>query len=439
MKKVPAAEVASALEASEGPLPPAIQKALGELVGAAREGLLALSVGVGLGVVHELMELEVDEVVGPKGKHNRDRVAVRHGHEDGSMTLGGRRVPVRRPRVRSADDERELPVQSYGYFADRDPLTRAVMDRVLTGVSTRKFARVGEPVGADVEQSSTATSKSTVSELFIERTRTALGELMSRRLDDVRLAVMMLDALEIADRTHVVALGISTEGVKIPLGLWEGSTENATLARTLLADLVDRGLDPEQAILFVIDGAKALRRAIKDVFGEHALVHRCHRHKERNVTDLLPERDRPVILARIRGAWALTDADLAEQRLELLASELDRTWPDAAGSLREGMHDTLTLMRLGITGNLAKTLASTNPCESMIEIVRYTQRNVKRWHDGDMRKRWTAAGMLVAEQQFRRIIGYRDLAKLVIAVERHATPAAPNELPRQEVAQPVTV
>jgi len=439
MKKVPAAEVASALEASEGPLPPAIQKALGELVGAAREGLLALSVGVGLGVVHELMELEVDEVVGPKGKHNRDRVAVRHGHEDGSMTLGGRRVPVRRPRVRSADDERELPVQSYGYFADRDPLTRAVMDRVLTGVSTRKFARVGEPVGADVEQSATATSKSTVSELFIERTRTALGELMSRRLDDVRLAVMMLDALEIADRTHVVALGISTEGVKIPLGLWEGSTENATLARTLLADLVDRGLDPEQAILFVIDGGKALRRAIKDVFGEHALVHRCHRHKERNVTDLLPERDRPVILARIRGAWALTDADLAEQRLELLASELDRTWPDAAGSLREGMHDTLTLMRLGITGNLAKTLASTNPCESMIEIVRYTQRNVKRWHDGDMRKRWTAAGMLVAEQQFRRIIGYRDLAKLVIAVERHATPAAPNELPRQEVAQPVTV
>ncbi len=178
--------------------------------------------------------------------------------------------------------------------------------------------------------------KSTVSEMFIERTRTALGELMSRRLDDVRLAVMMLDGMEIAERTHVVALGISTEGVKIPLGLWEGSTENATLARTLLADLVDRGLDPEQAILFVIDGGKALRRAIKDVFGEHALVHRCHRHKERNVTDLLPERDRPAILAKIRGAWALKDADLAEQRLEQLASELERTWPDAAGSLREG-------------------------------------------------------------------------------------------------------
>lgn len=297
MRKVPAPKVVTTLEASESPLPAQIQEALGELVGAAREGLLARSVGVGLGVVHELMELEVTEVVGPRGRHDPDRTSKRHGHEDGSMTLGGRRVKVSRPRVRTADDEHELPVRSYEHFADRDPLTRAVMDRMLAGVSTRKFARVGEPVGDEVEASSSSTSKTSVSELFVERTRTALGELMSRRLDDVRLAVMMLDGLEIAERTHVAALGISTDGVKIPLGLWEGSTENATLARTLLADLVDRGLDPDQAIMFVIDGAKALRRAIKDVFGEHALVHRCHRHKERNVCDLLsdhaPMRVRP--------------------------------------------------------------------------------------------------------------------------------------------------
>jgi putative transposase len=234
-------------------------------------------VSVGLGVVHSLMEAEVDEVVGPKGKWNPDRTAKRHGHERGSMTLG--RWSARRGQPAADAHEHELPVQTYEYFADRDPLTRAVIDRMLAGVSTRKFVRVGEPVGEEVEQGASATSKSTVSELFIERTGTALGELMSRRLDDVRLAVMMLDGMEIADRTHVVALGISTEGVKIPLGLWEGSTENATLASTLLADLVDRGLDPEQAILFVIDGGKAIRRAIKDVFGEHALVHRCHRHK----------------------------------------------------------------------------------------------------------------------------------------------------------------
>jgi putative transposase len=439
MKKVSGPKVVTTLEPSESPLPAEIQEALGELVGAAREGLLALSVGLGLGVVHELMEREVAEVVGAKGRHDPDRTAKRHGHERGSMTLGGRRVPVSRPRMRTADDRHELPVTSYEYFADRDPLTRAVMDRMLAGVSTRKYQVVGEPIGEEVEQEGRSTSKSTVSELFIERTRTALGELMARRLDDVRLAVMMLDGLEIADRTHVVALGISTDGVKIPLGLWEGSTENATLVSMLLADLVDRGLDPGQAILFVIDGGKALRKAIRDVFGEHALVHRCHRHKERNVTDLLPERDRPQVLVRIRGAWALTDHHLARERLELLASELDRTWPDAAASLREGMDDTLTLMRLGITGQLSKTLSSTNPCESMIEIVRYTQRNVKRWQDGDMRKRWTAAGMLVAEQQFRRIIGYRDLAKLVIAIERHALLVAEKNRDRQESREPVTV
>jgi len=421
MKKVSGPEVVSAVEASEMPLPAEIQETLGELVGAAREGLLALSVGVGLRVVHELMESEVAEVVGPRGKWNADRVASRHGHEDGSMTLGGRRVPVSRPRVRSVDGK-ELPVASYEYFAARDPLQRAVMDRMLAGVSTRKFARVGEPVGEAVEQTASAKRKSTVSEMFIEKTRTALGELMARRLDDMRLAVMMLDGLEIAGRVHVVALGISTDGVKVPLGLWEGSTENATLARSLLADLVDRGLDPAQAILFVLDGGKALRRAIKDVFGETALVHRCHRHKERNVLDLLPERDRPRILARIRGAWALTDAAEAETQLERLASELDRTWPDAAASLREGLPETVTLMGLGITGRLAKTLSSTNPIESMIEIVRHTQRNVKRWQDGDMRKRWTAAGMLQAEGQFRRIVGYSDLAKLVTAIEhRHLT------------------
>ncbi len=188
---------------------------------------------------------------------------------------------------------------------------------------------------------------------------------------------MIIDGLDVADRCHVVALGITTEGVKIPLGLWEGSTENATLARNLLSDLVDRGLDPEQGILFVIDGAKALRKAIRDVFGQRAPVQRCQRHKERNVTDQLPERDRPTIRGRLRAACALPDHELARSRLELLAVELDASWPDAARSLRERLEQTITLTRLGISGPLTKTLASTNPCESMIEIVRHTQRNVK--------------------------------------------------------------
>jgi putative transposase len=435
MKKVSDPQVGTPAGAAEMPLPAEIQEALGELVGSAREGLLALSVGAGLSLVSRLMEREVELLAGPKGSHDPDRVAKRHGHEQGSVTLGGRRVTIRRPRVRSADDEHELPLATYEYFAARDPLATVVMDRMLAGVSTRRYARVGEPVGQEVEREASATSRSTVSELFVASTRTALGELMARRLDDVRLAVMMIDGMEIAERTHVVALGIATDGVKIPLGLWEGSTENATVARELLADLVERGLDPEQAILFVIDGGKALRRAIKDVFGEHALVHRCHRHKDRNVTDHLPEDERDRIRMRIRQAWALTNHRQARDRLHQLVAELDRTWPDAARSLREGLEETLTLTRLGVTGQLAKTLSSTNPCESMIEIVRRTQRNVKRWRNGDMRKRWTAAGMLEAERQFRRIIGYRDLATLVIAIERHTLRAnadKPSTPPTEE-------
>jgi putative transposase len=215
-----------------------------------------------------------------------------------------------------------------------------------------------------------------VSRTFVERTRFALAELMSRQLADLRLAVMMLDGLELKGRMMIVVLGITTEGVKIPLGLWEGSTENATVATALLSDLVERGLDPEQGMLFVIDGSKALRKAIRSVFGE-APVQRCIRHKERNVMHHLPERDRPPIKATLRRAWAETEYDRALEQLTRLADELDHTHPGAAGSLREGMPETLTVTRLRIKGKLKRTLESTNPCESMIDSVRLTQRNVK--------------------------------------------------------------
>ena len=403
--------------ASELALPPRVQEALGRLVGSAKEGLLALSVGVGLGVLAELMEEEVVEVVGVKGKHDSERLAVRHGRESGEVTLGGRRVAVERPRVRSADGRSELPLHTYAHFADRDLLSRVVLERMLAGVSTRRYRRTQDPVGSEVERAARSTSRSAVSRTFVERTRRSLGELMSRRLDDLRLAVMMIDGLDLQGRTNVVALGITTEGVKIPLGLWEGSTENATVATALLSDLVERGLDPAQGTLFVIDGAKALRKAIRNVFGD-APVQRCLRHKERNVIDHLPERDRPSVQQRLRRAWALDDHARALEQLRLLARELDRSYPGAAGSLREGMDETLTLTRLGVHGSLKRTLESTNPCESMIEIVRRTQRNVKRWSSGEMALRWTAAGMLEAERQFRKIFGYRNLATLVVAIER---------------------
>ena len=221
------------MPASEAVLPLGVQEALGQLVGAAKEGLLALSVGVGLGVLAELMGEEVEEVVGPKGKHDVDRSAVRHGHEVGEVTLGGRRVAVERPRVRSADGRSELPLQTYAHFADRDPLTKAVLERMLAGVSTRRYRRTQEPVGEQVEAEARSTSKSAVSRQFVARTREKLEALMHRRLDDVRLAVLMVDGVDLKGRTNVVALGISTDGVKIPLGLWEGSTENATVATAL--------------------------------------------------------------------------------------------------------------------------------------------------------------------------------------------------------------
>jgi len=422
----------------EAVLPERVQEALGELVGAAKEGLLALSVGVGLGVLTELMKEEVADVVGPKGKHNAERAAVRHGHEDGSVTLGGRRVDVRRPRMRTANGEAELPLGTYEHFADRDPLGRVVLERMLAGVSTRRYRRTQEPVGQEVEVRARSTSKSAVSRTFVERTRTALGELMARQLGDLRLAVMMLDGLELKGRMMIVALGITTEGVKIPLGLWEGSTENTTVATALLSDLVERGLDPEQGMLFVLDGSKAIRKAVRSVFGE-VPVQRCLWHKERNVLGHLPERDRPPVKARLRRAWRETDYGRALDQLTKLADELEHTHPGAAGSLREGMQETLTVIRFGIKGKLRRTLESTNPCESMIDTVRTTQRNVKHWSSGEMGLRWTAAGMLEAEKQFRKIIGYTQLPQLAVAIERRLHLLPLNSATTQDAAIAVTV
>jgi transposase-like protein len=378
---------------------------------------LALSVSVGLGVLWELLEEEVDQVVGPKGKWNRDRAAVSHGHEDGEVTLGGRRVGVKRPRARTADGESEVPLVTYDHFADRDQLADVVQERMLAGVCTRKYRRSQEPVGEEVVAAERSTSKSTVSRTFVQRTRDQLWKLMNRPLADLRLAVMMLDGIELHGRVNIVALGITTEGEKLALGLWDGSTENATVAAALLADLVDRGLDVEQGMLFVIDGSKALRKAIRQVFGNDVPVQRCVQHKERNVIDHLPERDRGAVKARLRRAWAETDHDRAIEQLNALAIELDRAHPGAAASLREGMEETLAVIRLGITGKLKQTLQSTNPIESMISTVRVIDRNVKHWSSGDMCLRWTAAGMLEAESRFRKVPGYRGLANLAVAIE----------------------
>ena len=309
---------------------------------------------------------------------------------------------------------------------------------MLAGVSTRRFSRTREPVGQDVVDAERSASKSAVSREFVGRTGEHLRALMSRSLGDVRLAALMLDGLELKGRCCVVALGVTTDGVKVPLGLWDGSTENKRVCVELLADLVDRGLDCDQGVLVVLDGGKALRAAVDAVFGP-VPVQRCVRHKERNVLDHLPERDRPGVKRKLRAAWKLTDHEAAIDRLQALAGELEHSHPGAASSLREGLAETVTLQRLGVHEQLCKTLSSTNPIESMIGICRATSRNVKRWQNGDMCLRWTAAGMLEAEAQFRKIIGYKHLAALALGVERDvAAGRATTSHPTAPPADPTT-
>ena len=243
-----------------------------------------------------------------------------------------------------------MPLATYEHFASRDPLTALVLEQMLAGVSTRRLARTREPVGEEVTAVERSASKSANSRAFIARTQESLDALMARRLDDVRLAVLMLDGIDLKGRTNVVALGITTDGGKLPLGLWEGSTENAAVATALLADLVDRGLDVEQGVLVVLDGGKALRKAVNQVLGAHTPVQRCTRHKERNVLDLLPDRDRDRVKARLRDAWATADHATAQGQLESLARELEHPHPGAAASLREGLVETLTVQRLGVSG-----------------------------------------------------------------------------------------
>ena len=352
-------------------LPAGVQDALGELVVDARQGLLALSVGVGLRVLHDLLELEVEALVGPRGKHNPDRAAVRHGHEHGEVTLGGRRVTASRPRVRAVDGSGEVELRTYAH-----PLSGVILEQLLAGVSTRRFVRTREPVGERATGGERSVSKSAVSRAFVSRTRDQLKALMSRDLADLRIAVLMIDGIDLKGRTHVVALGITTEGEKLALGLWDGSTENTAVAQALLADLVDRGLDTEQGVLVVIDGAKALRKAVRIVLGEHTPVQRCIRHKERNVLDLIPDQDRETVKRRLRAAWAQRTHKSAIRKLNLLADELAHTHPGASNSLREGLEETVTAIRLGARGKLKNTLQSTNPCESMIECIRRSASNV---------------------------------------------------------------
>jgi putative transposase len=399
-------------------VPEQVSVAMNEIAADMREGLLALAVGAGLQVMQQLMEADVTAACGPRGKHDPDRTATRHGTERGSVTLGGRRVPIGRPRVRATDGTGELPVPAYEVFNGTELLGRMAMERMLAGVSTRRYPVALEPVGAEVTAESKSTSKSAVSRKFVAMTETALGDLLATDLSGLDLVALMIDGVHFADHLCVVALGIDIDGTKHPLALVEGSTENTTLVRGLLVGLRERGLDVTKPILAVLDGAKALAGAVKEVF-DQPVIGRCQLHKLRNVRDHLPEKMRGPVEKRMRAAYRADSALEAEALLTALARELDRTHPGAAASLREGMDETLTVLRLGVPPTLARTLRSTNAIESMISICREHAKNVKRWRDGQMALRWCAAGMVEASQQFRRVNGHLHLAALRTELERH--------------------
>jgi putative transposase len=345
---------------------------------------------------------------------------MRHGSQPGMVTLGGRRLGMRRPRVRSVDgeDAHEVPLESYRAFAETDLLAEGIVARMLAGLSTRRYTAGLEPVGSQVEQAASGTSKSAVPRRFVQATAERLAELLARRLDQERWLVVFLDGFGMGEHLVVGALGVTADGTKVPLGVAEGTTDNKAVCTRLVADLADRGLGASRGVLFVIDGGKALERAIRSVFGAKALIQRCRRHKERNVTDHLPEAERSLVQRRLRATWANPDPDQAKTELEQLARSLDRQRPGAAASLREGLAETLTVTRLGVGGKLLQTVESTNPIESMIEIVRDHAGRVKRWSSGEMALRWAAAGMLAAEGQFRRVKGYQELPQLALALER---------------------
>ncbi len=415
-KKLPVVTVAERDEAARlADLPAEATVALQDLAGAIKDGLMAFCCSAGLAVVAELMEAEITETVGLKGHHDPERVATRNGSAPGSVVLGGRTVPLRRPRATKTEGG-EVHLDSYAAFNDRDLLSQLAVERMLAGVATRRHALVAEPIGEALEDVARGDSRSAISRRFVAATKEKLAELLASDLSVHEAAVLMIDGIMFHECCCVVALLITADGTKIPVGVWEGDTENGTVVKHLLADLVARGLRYEPGLLLVIDGGKALAAGIKRVFGKHALVQRCVLHKRRDVADYLAPELARRIDRQLAGAFGDCDPARGLKVATGLAVQLEREHPSAAASLREGLDDMFTVRRLGASDRLARSLSCTNAIESMISTVRLVSSDVKRWRDPAMVRRWVGTGMIEAQRSFRRIKGCRDMKALVDAV-----------------------
>jgi putative transposase len=380
---------------------------LAEIVGLLQDGVGHLLREAGLSLMSLVMEEEVRHVAGERHEQHAARMAHRWGKEDGYCVVDGQKVPIKRTRLRNKQN-REQRLGSYELFQRSGPLQKGVWDKMMRGLSTRNY-------GAVVKQFQQAygIEKSAVSENFIEASREKVKQLMERPLGELRLCAILIDGTPFKDRQMIVALGIGCDGSKTVLGLREGATENATVVSTLLSDLIERGLDFSTPRLYILDGGKALHSAVKRHGGEAALIQRCQVHKKRNVVDHLPDEYKSDVRRKMQNAYAMVDYDDAKRALERLHRELLEMNPSAARSLEEGMEETLTVHKLRVPDQLRRTLSSTNVIESAFSIVETVCRNVKRWRAGDQIERWVGSGLLVAERQFRKVIGYRQIPQLL--------------------------
>jgi len=373
-----------------------------------QEGLHRFGVTLGLEVAALMMKDEVERLCGSRYEHPPERHATRHGQQRGAITIAGQKIGMMRPRVRSTRANREVPLEVYGLARREEAMPAAVLARMVRGVSCRDYEGVIESAAEGF-----GVKRSSVSRAFTMASAKKIAELRGRGLDDLRFPVIFIDGIGWAETTMVVALGISEDGSKRVLGFREGATENGEVCKALLEELVERGLDTSQSTLFVIDGGKALRKAIARVWGTRALVQRCRVHKKRNIEAHVPDRLWPDVARMLDKAWAEPDHERARKQLVTLAAYLDRIAPDAAGSLREGLEETLTVTRLRLDQALAIHLVTTNPIESAFSCVRKLTGRVKRWRGGLMKHRWCATGLLDVEKRFRRIKGFSSMPQLI--------------------------
>ncbi len=379
----------------------------------------------GLQSVKAVFADEAAALAGPKYRRWPGRTAHHWGAAPAEMVMGGRKVVLPRPRVRSVEG-RELRLPSVARFAEEDPLTERVLEQILLGVSTRRYDRSLEPLGVPVP--TRGTSKSSVSRTFVEATRRTVERELSRSLSELDVAVLMLDGVVVKKQSVVVAFGVTVDGAKHVLGLRLGSTENAVLCTELLQDLLRRGLKVSRPLLCVIDGGGGLRRALHDVFGDVAVIQRCQLHKIRNVRDHLPKKAQAWVLSQMRQAYKALGAESARRQLLRLVSWLGRNGhDDAAASLREGLEETLTVLKLKLPSTLTRSLSTTNAIENLMSAIRRTTRRVARWRNGSMIRRWVGLAVLDAQNRFRRLKGHREMPLLFQALDRlHRDRLAPQ-------------